>query len=70
MSGFRKTGICPLNKSAVRIAQPSSTSEDGPSSSEMEARCSTSEEEPNNSTCHAEVEHSEVKAQSQSPTSL
>ena len=36
MFGFRKTGICPLNKSAVRIAQPSSTSEDGPSSSEME----------------------------------
>ena len=30
VSGFRKTGICTLNKSAVRIAQPSSTSEDGP----------------------------------------
>lgn len=58
VSGFKKTGVCPLNKSVVRIAQ---SCEDRPSSSEMEAMCSTSEKGQNNSmSWYSEAEHSEV----------
>jgi len=65
--GFRNTGICPLNKNAIKIAQPSSTSEEEPSSSEMEAMSSTSEEGQNNSACHTQAEDPEASVNNTIP---